>query len=272
MTIPLPELTEPDIFTFVLERLLVDLRRAVGAKYPARGDGRLVVAYVTHTEYYDEARRAFVCDPPTRIVDKTAVAEIPSISMGRFIWTRNRMIYSEGYSAIPTSWTAEDDSKACGLQKRNPVEFLDVQVTMRLFENKPQELTRLQRLVFQYFDLHPYLFIPADLRDRSGVTDPCVLMRLCDQWFKGEDLEVPGIFVKQGIPIEQTVFTSNIRASIDNLFTAETTILVEEIPAPDGLALANMPLVQDVDVGIYEYKLDEPDVLVASIDLEESEE
>ena len=87
----------------------------------------------------------------------------------------------------------------------------------------------------------------------SWIKVNCLLDKLKDQWYGAipGPADVPGLFVKQGIPIDQTVFTTNIRPSIDNLYSAETTILLEEIPLPDGIVLGNLERLQAITVDLF---------------------
>jgi hypothetical protein len=258
MTALLPQLGETTILEFVMERFLIEMFRRIQSVL----DERLVIAFVTSSEYFDEDRKRFVCDPPeVKVIRGVARASVPAISLGQFTWTRNRDLYAERFEFLPKRFVACDNQMVDGFSKRNPIEILAVNVRARLFDEKPQKLLRLQRLLMQYLRLHPYLFIPVDFEDRQAITDDCVLEQLKKEWFADpfEGLSVPGFFVKQIIPINQVVFTSTLTPSIDNLFVAETNIMIEDVPVPDGLDLGDVPpirsgnleLLRAIDIPIF---------------------
>lgn len=240
------------VMEFVLARFLTDLR----CRLQNALEEKLTVAFTTHTEYFDADRKRFVCEPPASGEDNDAPAEVPSISLGEFTWERNSVVFKDDFTYTPCRFEDCQNDIIDGFKKGNPVEILNVGITVKLFHEHPNKLLNLQRRFFQYFDLHPYLFIPLDFANRAGVTDDWLLNELKKQWFAFpiQDLDVPGFFVKQGIPIDAPTFTSSLTASTDNLFVAGSQILVEDVPVADGLDLGNFELFRAAKVDIFTAK------------------
>jgi hypothetical protein len=253
-------ITLPDIegvktyFEFVLERLQVDMQKRISNKYGKK----VVVAFTTHTDYFDADQRTFVCKPVMIGEGENAHAAVPAIALSSMNWSWNRVVSANSFTY--TEHTFEDCLGAMvdGYKRGNPIEILDVSFQVTLYEEQPQRLLRLQRLFFQYLDVCPYLFIPLNF-DRQGVPDDRVLNELKRQWFAFpvQELSVPGFFVKQGIPIDGPVFSTNVRANVDNLYVANSMLLVEDVPAPDGVDQGNYELFNGAEVTIFAVKEDE---------------
>lgn len=247
MVLHLPKLGNPSTLQFVLERFLVDFQLTM---QHALGKRRLVASYTTHTDYFDDERKRFVCDPP--ILSKGAAATVPAVGFSGLTITRNSNAFKNDFQFLSVDFENEAGEMVTGLKQTSPVEVIDIGIAVRIFDDRPQDLVNLQQLFFRYFDTHPYLFIPLDYTNREGVQDQCRLDDLKEEWFTipYTGLSIPGFFVKQMIPIGQTVFTSTLRASIDNLFVAGSTILLEEIPLSDGVDFGNLELIENVGLDL----------------------
>lgn len=226
----------PNFMEIVLVRLIREMRRYLSTRLK----DSLFITFTTANEYYDEERGQFLCDPPIPRKSKNAVT--PTIAMSNMTWTRNNTLYKNDFSYTPTRVRNESGELVDAVVKSNPIDILQVSLETRLFEIKPQDLTKLQYWIFTYFNENPYLFIPEDGDLEREYTD-CELATLKKEWFSCVDqLSIPGFFVKQNLPVSGVIFNTNLRSSKGNLVVSSTNIILEDLPVPDSMVLGTFNL------------------------------
>lgn len=247
MPLTLPDIDPTADVAFVLERLVVDLReRLTNAMKKKVG-----VFLSSSPSYFDMDQGDFVCRLPE--LSKKNKAEPPAIAFSNIKIIRDRTAYNATPTYVPTRFKDCAGAMVDGYQLQNPLEIVDIQMEVHLFETtNPENLIELERRFFQYVDVYPYLFIPEDKEDRVGPNDQCVLDRLKDQWFSAPrvDLEVPGYFVNLLMPIDQDIFDNSIRGNTNDLFVGRTVLYVQQIPLADGVVLGERELFKAVSVDI----------------------
>lgn len=264
------------MMSFVMERFLVDIRRAVGFEYPAQGERKLVVAFSTSAQYYDADRRQFLVDPPA-VSEKSAAASLPALCGTAYAWTRNRACFNPEPVYIPVLLDGDDGAKIQGALRAPPTQYVDLTFRLQMFERSAPELIHLQELVFAYFESNPYLFIPFNEERVEGIEDLCKFNANKCAWMSGLGDDLPGFFVKQGLPISQRLFSSDLSPSVDDVMVSETVVTIQEIPLIPEAVIARYGLLKKITVDFFALEnttvvLEDVTEIHTSLTVEEEEE
>jgi hypothetical protein len=224
------------------------------------------VAFTTGTDYYDAEQNAFVVAPVIGRRSKSAV--VPAVGLANMQFVPNR----EDYSAHPVYRFVErltPDGIQEGYQGSNPADVYDLSWDVRLFHNRQSLLFNMIRAFQRHFRRQAFLFVPTDRTNKDGIYDGD-LCELKARWEAGEDIREIGTFLEQEIPVAQG-FTNTSVSNSDNLYVAETSVMIKQILLPDDVDLGFFAEPNDVGIDICD-KNDPEQIVLATIDIDLEEE
>lgn len=258
--------SEFSILEFVIRRFTIEL-----GTFVSKAMGKEVtIASATHSEYLDP-EDGFVADIPDEIKARVDAgvpkAKLPAITIADFTETSDNVKFKNCQELIDKKYVVNGELIE-GKTKLKPIEIWDIDLTLRVYSDDLRELQLMKRLVAQYLSLVPYLFIPNEIRKDWKPPTKLQLETLLSEWFQVEDqdLSIPGFFITQGFASRSQRFSTSIRASADNVQTAEAAVLLEGIPVPDLGTIGNYGTIQSFHIEIT--PVDDDEVVYATIEEE----
>ena len=191
----------------------------------------VAVAITTHTDYFDAERNTFSVQP---ILDENAEAVVPAVGLTRMQILPNR----EDYTARPVYVATTEivgNQVLTGFREYHPPDVFDISFDVRLFHRRQTLLIKMIRAFQRQFARQPYLYVPSDATNVDGITEG----ELCDlkeRFDCGEDISCIGTFLEQEIPLNEG-FTSTSVSNNDNLYVAETSVMIKQILLTDDADL-----------------------------------